>query len=150
MATADGSPPHDSPEQGVKKAGMAFPFIDHVGVRIEEIGQGTSRLTLRVQPFHNNSQGVVHGGALFTLADTGMGAALYAVPGPQERGSTLEIKINYFKPVRAGTVECRSQVVHRGRTVANLESSLFVDGVLMAKANGSFAIFEPKAKSGTD
>ena len=91
---------------------MAFPFIDHGGVRIEEIGPGTSRLTLQVQPFHNNSQGVVHGGALFTLADTGMGAALYGVLGPQERASTLEIKINYFRPVHAGTVECRSQVVH--------------------------------------
>ena len=84
---------------------------------------------------------------MFTLADTGMGAALFSVLGPDERCSTIEIKINYFKPVLEGTIECRSQVVHRGRTVANLDSVLTVGGALVGKANGSFAIFVPRGKS---
>ncbi len=88
--------------------------------------------------------GAVHGAALFTLADTGMGAALFSILEPQERCSTIEVKINYFKPVLEGVVACRSQVVHRGRTVANIDSVLTVDGTLVGKANGSFAIFMPK------
>ena len=123
---------------------MPLPFVDHVGARITECAEGRSLLTLQVQPMHFNSQGAVHGAALFTLADTGMGAALFSILEPQERCSTIEVKINYFKPVLQGVVECRSQVVHRGRTVANIDSVLTVDGTVVGKANGSFAIFMPK------
>ncbi len=125
---------------------MPASFFEHVGARITECADGGSMLTLTVQPVHFNSQGAVHGAALFTLADTGMGAALFSILEPHERCSTIEVKINYFKPVLEGVVECRSQVVHRGRTVANIDSVLTVGGTLVCKANGSFAIFVPRAR----
>lgn len=128
---------------------MPKPFVDHVGAEIVEYGAGRSRLSLEVQPLHLNSQGVVHGGALFTLADTGMGAALYSLLGPGEGCATIEVKINYFRPVTAGTVLCLCEVVHRGRTVANLEATLTVGGQLVAKANGSFAIQAARATTAT-
>jgi len=81
---------------------MPLPFVEHVDARIIECAEGRSLLTLRVQPMHFNSQGAVHGAALFTLADTGMGAALFSVLEPHERCSTIEVKINYFKPVLEG------------------------------------------------
>ncbi len=128
---------------------MPLPFVEHVDARIIECAEGRSLLTLQVQPMHFNSQGAVHGAALFTLADTGMGAALFSVLEPHERCSTIEVKINYFKPVLEGVVECRSEVVHRGRSVANIDSVLTVDGQMVSKANGSFAIFVPKARVAT-
>jgi acyl-CoA thioesterase len=126
---------------------MPLPFVEHVGAEIMDCSAGKSLLSLFVQPIHFNSSGVVHGAALFTLADTGMGAAFFSVLGPGERCSTIEVKINYFRPVLEGTVECRSEVIHRGRNIANLESTLSVAGVTVCKANGSFAIFTPNAKS---
>ena len=117
-------------------------FIEHVGLQIAENRPGHSRCTLKLEPHHFNSAGLVHGGVLFTLADTGMGAALYAGLQPDQWCATVEIKINYFRPVRQGEVECVSTVVHQGRTMANTESELFVDGELVAKANGTFAILE--------
>ena len=128
---------------------MPLPFVEHVDARIIECAEGRSLLTLRVQPMHFNSQGAVHGAALFTLADTGMGAALFSVLEPHERCSTIEVKINYFKPVLEGVVECRSEVVHRGRSVANIDSVLTVGGTLVGKANGSFAIFLPRVRGAT-
>jgi acyl-CoA thioesterase len=125
---------------------MPLPFLEHVGAQITECGEGKSVIRLEVQPIHFNSHGVVHGAALFTLADTGMGAALFSTLGPDERCSTIEVKINYFKPVLEGTVECRSHVLHRGRRVANLECTLTVGGALVGKASGSFAIFIPRQK----
>ena len=125
---------------------MPLPFVEYVGARIIECAEGRSLITLSVDARHFNPHGVVHGAALFTLADTGMGAALFSVLGAGERCSTIEIKINYFKPVLDGTIECRSQVVHRGRTVANLDSVLTVGGTLVGKANGSFAILVPRSK----
>jgi len=118
-----------------------FPFLDHIGLVVREQASGSSCCTLTIQPVHFNSSGIVHGAVLFALADTGMGAALHATLEAGEGLATVELKINYFTPVRGGELICTSQVVNRGRTLANLESSIHLEGVLVARANGNFAIF---------
>jgi acyl-CoA thioesterase len=119
-------------------------FVEHIGMSIEAPGGGRSRCTLEVQAFHRNSIGWVHGGVAFTLADTGMGAALYSTLAPGELCATIEIKIAYFKPVLAGELVCLSTLVNKGRRVASLESCVYLGDTLVAKASGSFAIFTPK------
>jgi acyl-CoA thioesterase len=123
---------------------MKLPFVEHVGLRIEEQSAGHSVCKLEVEHYHLNSTGVVHGGVIFTLADTGMGAALYPTLLADEICATIEIKINYFKPVRHGLMVCTSEIVNRGKSVANVESCVYSGDVLMAKANGSFSIFKRK------
>jgi acyl-CoA thioesterase len=118
-----------------------MPFVDHVGIRIEQMHAGESLLSLELQACHFNSNGVVHGGVLFTLADTGMGAALLSTLSPIESCATIEVKINYFRPVVEGPLSCRTEIVHRGRRTASLESTLLSDGKTVAKASGTFAIF---------
>lgn len=126
---------------------MPLHFVNHVGLRIVEHAGGESLLTLPIEQHHFNSQGVVHGGALFTLADTGMGAALYPMLAPGEACATIEIKINYFRAVRGGEVVCRSQVVYRGRSTAAIESTLSVGDTVVGKATGTFAITPARAPS---
>ena len=128
---------------------MQLPFVEHIGAQILECANGSSLLALSVRPYHSNSQGIVHGGALFTLADTGMGAALHTTLNAGERCATIEIKITYFRPVLNGEILCRSEVVNRGRTVASLESTLTLEGAKVGKASGTFAIFRPKEQSAT-
>lgn len=124
-------------------------FIKHIGTNFGERPlEGKARMTMVVQEFHMNGNGVVHGGALFTLADTAMGAALFSTLQPDELCATIETKIAYFKPVFEGEVVCTGEIVNRGKTVASTESSLYVDGVLVAKATGSFAIFKRKTDAG--
>lgn len=119
---------------------MALPFVEHVGIQVVEAAAASSLLALEIQPHHFNSHGVVHGAVAFTLADTGMGAALYTVLDSAESCATIEVKINYFRPVLEGRLECRSELVHRGKTTATLESTLRVGEQLVAKAVGTFAI----------
>jgi acyl-CoA thioesterase len=95
---------------------------------------------LTVQPFHRNSSGLVHGAVLFALADTGMGAALFPTLEQGDACATVELKINYFKPVREGELVCTSRLVHRARTLAHLESSIHLGAALVARASGHFAI----------
>lgn len=123
---------------------MDHPFADLIALRTEEQGHGHSRLSLDVAPEHLNPHRVVHGAVLYALADTGMGAALYPTLADGEICATIEIKINYFKPVSAGRVDCVTQLVNRGRSVANLESRLSVGDTLVALANGNYAIFKPR------
>ncbi|MEP6738773.1 MAG: PaaI family thioesterase [Caldimonas sp.] len=127
----------------------SFAFIEHVGLVIEEQRTGFSRCSLQVGPHHFNSSGVVHGAVLFTLADTGMGAALFPGLKEGEKCATIEVKINYFKPVFAGPIVCTTELVNRGKSVAHLESSVSVDGVLVAKASGTYAIFRPSVLTAT-
>ena len=56
----------------------------------------------------------------------------------RDRCSTIEVKINYFKPVLEGVVDCRSQVVHRGRTVA--KSAEGIEGANIAISGGIVSI----------
>lgn len=120
---------------------IGHPFADHLGLRFTGHGEGSSRCALEVGEVHLNPHGVVHGAVIFALADTGMGAALYPTLGEGESCATIEIKINFFRPVSGGALECTSTLVNRGRTVANLESRITREGVLVAVANGNFAVF---------
>ncbi|MFH0128788.1 PaaI family thioesterase [Variovorax sp. VaC1] len=123
---------------------MNHPFAELIDLNIEEVKGGSSTLTLVVAPQHLNPHEVVHGAVLFAMADTGMGSALYPTLEAGEICATIEIKINYFKPVFQGRLVCKTELVNRGKTVANLESRLYVDDVLVAHANGNYAIFRPR------
>lgn len=123
---------------------MTHPFAEHIALEVAEQRAGHSRCTLRVAPHHLNPHGVVHGAVLFALADTGMGSALYPTLAAGESCATIEIKINYFKPVRHGLLSCETTLVHRGRSVANLESRVLFEGTLVASANGTYAILRPQ------
>lgn len=92
---------------------------------------------------HFNPQGVAHGGVLYALADTAMGAALYTSLDAGELCATIEIKISYFAPVREGQLRCEAKLVSRGKRVAHLAATLSHEGRDVAQASGSFAIFRP-------
>jgi acyl-CoA thioesterase len=116
-------------------------FIEHVGVEFHESGPGTSLATLQVQAHHFNTVGVVHGGAIFTLADTGMAAALIPDLKEGEACATSNLTINYFRPVLSGPIICASRVVNRSKTLANIDGECHVAGKLVARANGTWAVF---------
>lgn len=125
---------------------MQHPFAELLDMQVVEQHDGNGSMRLQVGPAHLNPHGVVHGAVLYALADTGMGLALYPSLDDGEICATIEIKINFFKPVHAGVLECVTQVINRGRSVANLESRLYVAETLVALANGNYAIFRPGAR----
>ena len=73
-----------------------------------------------------------------------MGSALFPTLDDGLICATVEIKMNYFKPVFGGKVTCKTQMINRGKRLANLDSRLYVDGILVAQANGNYAIFPRK------
>lgn len=123
---------------------MRHPFADLIDLRIDERSAGSSTLSLTVAGHHLNPHQVVHGAVIYALADTGMGTALYPTLAAGEICATIEIKINYFKSIAAGRLLCKTQVINRGKTVANLESRIYLDDTLVAQANGNYAIFRPR------
>lgn len=120
---------------------MNHPYAELIGLEFEDQDNGRTVCSLTVEELHYNPHRVVHGAVLYSLADSGMGAAVYPTLEEGEICATVEIKINYYKPVSAGKIRCVTELVHRGKRVANLDSSLYVGEKLVAKANGTYSIF---------
>lgn len=112
-------------------------------IGLEMTGRDTSfsECQLDVTPRVLNPHGTVHGGAVYSMADQGMGAALYPHLLDGELCATIEITIAYFVAVRSGRLVCRTRVINKAKRVATLESEIRQGETLVAKALGTFAIF---------
>lgn len=122
------------------------PFGQLVGLRVEEMQGGRSRCALPIEAHHLNPNGVVHGGVVCSMADTGMGAALYSTLSEGEAGATVEIKINYLSAQREGTLECETSLVRRTGRLAVLESRVQCAGELVAIALGTYSVFANRTR----
>lgn len=126
---------------------MHHPFADLIGLKIDMQKDGSSICSIEMCEDLFNPHKVAHGAVIYSLADTGMGAALYPSLTKGQICATIEIKINYFRAVSEGKVVCETNVINRGKSVANIESSIFCNGELVAKANGNYSIFSPSIKN---
>ncbi len=119
-------------------------YYAYLGMRLEGLGEGTSRFVMPAAPHFFNAGGVVHGGALASISDASIAAALATlVDHEREIMATVEMKINYIAPVRGGDIVCEAKIIQRGRSVAVGESSLYGgDGKLIAKAMATFMVKE--------
>jgi len=120
------------------------PFGELIGLNFSECENGYSRCALEVAEKLLNPHKVLHGGVVYSLADTGMGAALYSELAEDELCATVEIKIAYFAAVTSGTLTCETRVIHRSKRIAALESEIKNDGRLTAKAMGTFSVSKVK------
>ena len=119
------------------------PFSKSLGVKIEQFNNGYCLCTLEIKDHLLNTHKAVHGGVIYSLADIGMGAALYSTLD-DERCSTIEIKINYLNPAHTGNLLCEAKVIQKGRSIAVLEAEIKSDEKVIAKAMGTFTIFKNK------
>lgn len=116
-----------------------------LGMRLEELGEGTSRFAMLAEPRFLNAGGVVHGGAIASVADASIAAALATLIDPEhETMATVEMKINYISPVREGEIVCEAAIIQKGRSVAVGEASVYGGGKLLARAMATFIV---KARS---
>ena len=119
-------------------------FIGLIGLDFSKLGKGHSQCILKVTEKFFNPHKVLHGGVMYIMADTGMGAALYSDLNKDEICATVEVKIAYFKSVTSGSLTCDTKIIHKGKRIATLESEIKNDGYLVAKAIGTYSIFKKK------
>lgn len=118
----------------------SHPFGELLGLEFTEVREGFSRCELEVADSLLNPHGVLHGGVLYSLADTGMGAALYPSLEASQTCATVDVTIRYLQAVRSGRVVCETEVVHLGGRLATLRSELRRDGEIVATATGTYSI----------
>jgi uncharacterized protein (TIGR00369 family) len=82
--------------------------------------------------------GTLHGGVLGDIADAAMGTAWASTLGEGETFTTLELKINFLKPVWSGTLRARGRVVKGGRTIGLMECDVLdAQDRLVARASST-------------
>ena len=117
-------------------------FAGLIGLHFTAKANGCSQCVLTVTRNLFNPNGVLHGGVVYSMADTGMGGALYSSLAEDETCATIEINIVYLKAVRGGLLTCNTKLLRKGRSIGVLESDVENDGQLVAKALGTFSILK--------
>jgi acyl-CoA thioesterase len=129
-----------------KKSATSKPtnrFCDLIGLHFTAMEKGFCRTELMITDSHLNPYGTLHGGVVYSLADTGMGGSLSTLLEEDEQCATIEIKINYLKSMRSGRLVCETRVIHQGKNIAFLESVIKnPEDKLVATATGTFNIFK--------
>jgi uncharacterized protein (TIGR00369 family) len=115
------------------------PVARLIGMRLVEIGDGEARFELEADPErHANPMGTLHGGIVCDMADAAMGCAYASRLGEGESFTTLELKINFLKPVWSGLLTARARVVRGGRTIGLVECDVLDEAeALVARASST-------------
>ncbi|MFC2017838.1 PaaI family thioesterase [Chloroflexota bacterium] len=121
------------------------PYTKLTGVKFTALEDGYSHAVMKVTDavlgFPNGS---VHGGAIATLVDVGMGGALRTLLTDYELMRTVQLQVNYLAAPLSGVCVCESKVIRKGRKIATVESEIRNEGILAAKATGTYYITKLK------
>lgn len=114
-----------------------FPIARLLGITMRQLEPGLAVFAMPVDGRHHNPLGTLHGGIYCDLADAAMGWAYAATPGEGE-SFTIELKINFLRAVREGTITAQGKVVKAGSTLGYVECEVTdQDGRLVAKATST-------------
>lgn len=114
------------------------PVATLIGFDIVSIEPGRAVMAMQAGPQHANPMGTLHGGILCDLADAAMGMAYAASLVEGETFTTLELKINFLRPVWTGRLTATGRVVKSGQTVGLVECDVHdADSRLVARASST-------------
>ncbi len=124
------------------------PFAAEMDFDLAEVEEGRVVFVGKPSPRFFNPLGTIHGGWTATILDSAMACAAHSTLKIGEGYTTLEMKLNYVRPVmpESGTVRCEGKLIHRGGTVVTSEGRL-VDGrgKLLAHGTETCMIFPVRA-----
>jgi len=120
---------------GIRGDEAVAPVGKLIGFRPMSVEPGKAVFELEAGPQHANPMGTLHGGVLCDVADAAMGVAYASTLADGESFTTLELKINFLRPFRTGTLIATGRVVKTGRTIGLTECDVTdSDGRLIARA----------------
>ena len=109
-----------------------------LGIDLVAMGDGEARFALEAGPEHANPMGTIHGGVLCDLGDAALSTAYMSTVEADESFTTVDLTVNYLRPVWSGRLEAIGRVVHKGRTIGLAECEITTEeGKLVAKLSGT-------------
>ena len=109
-------------------------FLRYMGIELLAARDGWVRMKLNYKPELMQARGM-HGGAIYSLADSAAAHALMSKVLPEQFATTVEQRINFFKSVKEQDLYAEAHIIHAGKTLAYCEVTITMeDGTLVAKS----------------
>jgi uncharacterized protein (TIGR00369 family) len=125
------------------------PIARLIGFEAKDIADGRATVVLPAGPQHANPMGTLHGGILCDIADAAMGLAFASTLPREESFTTVELKINFFRPVWEAQLKAEGTVVRRGNTIGYMECTITdEENRLVAKAASTCMVLRGQKASG--
>jgi uncharacterized protein (TIGR00369 family) len=102
-----------------------FPLFKVLGLELLEIEPKWSKTRIGFRPELRNPNGVLHGGVIATLIDTGISQAMLMTDEYQKvrdtKGSmtSVDLRVKYLRPVSDGHVTCEARITHLGKRIGH-------------------------------
>jgi uncharacterized protein (TIGR00369 family) len=129
--------------------GAEPPIAGLIGFRMTGYEEGRATFTLQAGPQHANPMGTLHGGVLCDVADAAMGTAVATTLRHGESFTTIELKINFLKPVWNAQLTAVGKVVRRGRVICLAECDVTDEkGSLVARASSTCMVLSGEQAAG--
>jgi uncharacterized protein (TIGR00369 family) len=113
-------------------------WMETLGARITESEPGRVVLELEAGPRHRHGGGVVQGGVITQIADAAMGMSLATLQEDGLWNTTIELKINFIRPVVSGRIRAVGRVVEMKQTLLFGEADVLDEqGRLVARASST-------------
>lgn len=141
-------PLKESYEQALRRAVETAPFYQLLQITLEKIDEGFARFRMPFRKELTQAYGVVHGGAIASLADTAVAFALMTLIRPGERVTTAELKMNFLAPVHNEEMIGEARIIQKGKklVLADMEVKR-EDGKLIAKGLATYMILSSSKTS---
>jgi uncharacterized protein (TIGR00369 family) len=112
------------------------PVARLIGFQVTAVRHGEAVIELEASDRHANPMGTLHGGILCDIADAAMGIAFASTLEDGESFTTLELKINFLRPVWKDKLRATAKIVKRGKSVGMVECDVTnSEGALVARSS---------------
>jgi 1,4-dihydroxy-2-naphthoyl-CoA hydrolase len=120
-----------------------MPFATGLGIELDSASAEEVVARMAWAPERCTTGGLLHGGALMTLADAAGALCAFLNLPPGAGTSTVETKTNFFRPVTAGHVHAATRPLHVGRRFVTVQTALTDDeGRLVAQTTQTQAVLQ--------
>ncbi len=126
--------------------GEKSPFYQLLGMRIVEVRENYARLSVKIDKKHVQFLETVHGGVVASLADSAAAWAVYGSSNLKGIPVTVEMKINFLKPVKSGKLIAEARNIHEGSRIFVADVEVKNDkGILVAKSLVTYYLLKERS-----
>jgi len=127
-----------------------FPIMKTLGFRLVEVSEGAASMEMEAKTeFHSNPMGTIHGGVLCYIAESAIGTAHFTTVADRESFASIDLQINFFRPVWNERLRAVARPIHRGRTITRYVCDVTrADGKLIAQVMSTIMTLRGEAAQG--
>jgi uncharacterized protein (TIGR00369 family) len=134
----------EAQHERIARALETVAFGKLLGLKLESIKPGEATLSLEIRDDFMQNNGVVHGGVIASLIDSATAFSIIPLLEKDERITTVDLNINYLRPLVSGTIKARARVLREGGRVIVTSADVFDPvGNLASTALSTYLRFVP-------